>query len=91
MRITERELRSVIREVIKESSGQAGRYHRSDFPDGRFDFIDNTKLDALKQALTIYENMYLLDKKRDDRLHEFLRGYCTHPTAIKKRFSFFKR
>lgn len=95
MRITERELRSMIREVIKESSeyaphhGQVVRYRRSDFPDGRFDFIDNTKLDALKQALNIYEKQYLLGKKGDDRLWYFLRGMCKHPTAIKKRFGIF--
>ena len=93
MRISESRLRSVIREVIKESPGRVTQYRRSDFPDGRFDFIDNCQLDDLKQALEVYEKMYLLDKTGEDMLHKFLGDYCRKSNQISKknRFSFFKR
>ena len=88
MRITESRLRSVIRSVIDESSGILNEANTD-----KYDFIDSCDLKALKEALAIYENMYLRDKQGEDALHRFVGDYCREAEVIKKknRFSIFGR
>jgi len=88
MRITEKRLRSVIRSVISESSDVLSENRGS-----KYDFVDSCDLSALKEALAIYERMYLRDKTGEDSLHRFLGDYCNRANHIKKknRFKFFRR
>ena len=71
MNISESKLRRIVRSVIAESSGVLAESYGS-----KYDFIDECDLSVLKQALSLYERMYLMDKQGDETLHKFLSDFC---------------